>query len=103
MEKLQDVRHIVCRENRGRYRMRYLMPAMARFPYLLCIDSDARVVRPDFIRKYLSYAAAGTGDVIVGGLAPRAETVRDAGHREKDHGEDTFEESSGGGGEDLLC
>lgn len=80
MEKLQDVRHIVCRENRGRYRMRYLMPAMARFPYLLCIDSDARVVRPDFIRKYLSYAAAGTGDVIVGGLAPRAETVRDAGH-----------------------
>ena len=80
MEQLQNVRHIVCKENRGRYRMRYLMPTLARFPYLVCIDSDARVVRPDFIRKYLSYAESGTREVLVGGLASRPETVQDAGH-----------------------
>lgn len=80
MEQLPHVRHIVYKENRGRYRMRFLMPTLARFPYLLCIDSDARVVRPDFIRKYLSYAKAGTKDVLVGGLASRPETVQDAGH-----------------------
>lgn len=80
MSRLQGVRHVICRENRGRYRMRYWMPGLAQYPYLLCLDSDAKVVRGDFVEKYLEYARRGTEAVLVGGLAARPGDLSDPEH-----------------------
>lgn len=69
MTGLSCVQHIERKENVGRFKMRALLPGLAKYPYLLCMDSDARVVRSDYIEKYLGFARRGEKVVVTGGLA----------------------------------
>lgn len=69
MEKLENVRHIVREENVGWFKIRNFLPTQARYPYFLCLDSDAAVVRNDYVRKYADLALAGETSVVVGGKA----------------------------------
>ena len=68
MTELAHVRYEERKENVGRFKMRKLLPSLAQYPYLLCMDSDARVVREDYIRKYLDFARRGEKVVVTGGL-----------------------------------
>lgn len=67
MTGLSCVRHIERKENVGRFKIRALLPGLAKYPYLLCMDSDARVVRSDYIEKYLGFVRRGEKVVVVGG------------------------------------
>lgn len=51
--------------NVGRARIRNRLAQQARFPFLLFLDSDARLVRPDFLRQYVDRLPAG--GVLCGG------------------------------------
>lgn len=53
-------------ENRGRAAIRNELARMARYEYLLFIDSDAQVCSTDFLRRY--YLSAPDRSVVVGGL-----------------------------------
>ena len=68
MTELAHVRYEERKENVGRFKIRKLLPSLAQYPYLLCMDSDARVVREDYIRKYLDFARRGEKVVVTGGL-----------------------------------
>jgi Glycosyl transferase family 2 len=50
----KDVRYEELTENIGRARIRNKMAGMARFPWLLFLDCDSLVVRPDYIVSYLA-------------------------------------------------
>lgn len=68
MTELAHVRYMERKENVGRFKIRRLLPSLAQYPYLLCMDSDARVVREDYIQKYLDFARRGERVVVTGGL-----------------------------------
>lgn len=61
----EGVVYRVFRENQGRARIRNLLAADARFPYLLFLDGDSGVVDDDFIRNYLGGLRAGA--ILYGG------------------------------------
>ena len=66
LRNLCHCRYIENAQNVGRSRIRNLLAAEARFGLLLFMDSDAIVVRPAFIAKYLE--AAKQHDVVCGGI-----------------------------------
>ncbi len=67
INSMEHCRLIRRKENVGRPCNRNMLADSARYPYLLFIDADAEVCRPDFIRKYLSYCTPGC--CVVGGKA----------------------------------
>ena len=67
MLALAYVRYEERKENVGRFKIREFLPSLAQYPYLLCMDSDTRVVRKDYIEKYLDFARRGERAVVVGG------------------------------------
>ena len=67
MQTLAHVNYQERKENMGRFGMRKLLPSLARYPYLVCMDSDTQVIRQDYIRKYLDFALRGEKCVVVGG------------------------------------
>lgn len=57
------------RENAGRAAIRNFLGKEAKGDWLLFMDSDARVIKDDFIERYVeSINTCGDADVIVGGL-----------------------------------
>ena len=80
MTELAHVRHEERKENVGRFKMRKLLPSLAQYPYLLCMDSDTAVVREDYISKYLDFSRRGESVVVVGGKTEAAGGLPDAGH-----------------------
>ncbi len=52
---LPDVRHIIREKNVGRSAIRNFLAREAQYPHLLFIDSHMSVIRPDFLRTYLSH------------------------------------------------
>lgn len=52
---LPNVRHIIREENVGRSAIRNFLARKAQYPHLLFIDSHMSVIRPDFLRTYLSH------------------------------------------------
>lgn len=72
MASLPYVRYEERKENVGRFKIRKLLPSLAQYPYLLCMDSDTQVVRQDYIERYLDFARRGEKVVVVGGKTERA-------------------------------
>lgn len=68
---LPGCKYIELPENVGRARIRNILGRTAQYDWLLFIDSDARVLRSDFLSRYL--AASTKADVVYGGLAHPAE------------------------------
>lgn len=64
--ELEGCRALMQPQNRGRAAMRNLLVGESRGDYLLFIDSDARLIRPDFIATYL--AELPTRAVVCGGI-----------------------------------
>ena len=64
INSLPHCRLIECHENRGRAVIRNVLVQQAQYSYLLFIDSDMKVCRPDFILRYME----ASGDVVCGGL-----------------------------------
>lgn len=64
INKLSHCRYLICQQNKGRSAIRNYLSQQSIFPWLLFIDSDMVVCRPDFISHYLSTQ----GDVIDGGV-----------------------------------
>lgn len=67
MKELPQVRYLERKENVGWFKIRSLLPTLARYPYYVCMDSDSGVVRSDYIEKYLDFARRGEEAVVVGG------------------------------------
>ncbi len=67
--QLDYCRVINGKENIGRAYMLNEMSQYARFPFLLIVDSDARLVNDSFIEKYIQ--AAVSHDVVCGGIEVR--------------------------------
>ena len=65
IEQLEHCRYLIQPQNIGRAAIRNLLAKEAQYDWLLFIDSDMTVVRPDFISKYVSQHA----DVIDGGVS----------------------------------
>ena len=80
MTELAHVRYEERKENVGRFKMRKLLPSLAHYPYLLCMDSDTAVVCEDYVRKYLDFARRGERIVVVGGKTEAAGGLPDADH-----------------------
>lgn len=72
MTALDHVCYEERKENVGWFRIRKLLPSLAKYPYLLCMDSDTMVVREDYIKKYLDFALRGEKSVVVGGKTEAA-------------------------------
>lgn len=68
--ELTNCIHHVRRENIGLAATRNELAAMARYEWLLILDSDAVVERADFLRTYIN--SIGKAEVIVGGLYHRS-------------------------------
>jgi hypothetical protein len=62
--------------NLGRARIRNRLARRARFPFLLFLDSDARLARPDFLHRYVERLP--TGGVLCGGGIYQAEPPEDS-------------------------
>ena len=54
IKDLSYCRHIVRQENVGRAQIRNILAATARYPWLLFVDSDMKVVVEDFLLRYLN-------------------------------------------------
>lgn len=65
LDTLSNVRYLELPANVGRARIRNRLADMAAYPYLLFMDGDSRVVRPDYIETYLQ--ALHPAKVIYGG------------------------------------
>lgn len=64
---LSNCQHIICKENRGQATMRNELAAMARYDWIIFIDSDAKVIRGNhFLATYINNI--GKAQVIVGRL-----------------------------------
>lgn len=70
IEELSHCRHLVRKENVGRAAIRNELAATAQYDWLVLMDSDAQVEKPDFLRTYLQYL--GKAEVVVGGLYHQA-------------------------------
>lgn len=66
MTELPHCRHIQRRENVGRAAIRNLLMDEAQGDLLLFMDADGRVVRPDFVARYVE--AGQRHDVVCGGI-----------------------------------
>ena len=64
IEQLEHCRYLIQPQNIGRAAIRNLLAKEAQYDWSLFIDSDMTMVRPDFIRKYISEDA----DVLDGGV-----------------------------------
>lgn len=53
LNNLEDVRYVELAENIGRSRIRNRLADMARYPYLLFMDGDSKVIKMDFLANYL--------------------------------------------------
>ena len=65
IERWNNVRYLKLDHNLGRSAVRNLLAREARHEWLVFIDGDLAVDRPDFVEKY----ALSEGDVVVGGTA----------------------------------
>ena len=74
IEELQFCRRIIREKNVGRANMRNILGIEAKYPYLLFIDSDAVIEKPDFLACYID--AARDYEVVCGGLY-HADTLKD--------------------------
>ena len=63
---LSHCRHHVRKHNLGLAATRNELAEMAQYDWLLLIDSDAKVEKPDFLHTYLNHT--GKAEVVVGGL-----------------------------------
>ena len=68
MQQLEGVRYRELPENLGRAKIRNDLGQTARFPYILFMDCDSKVVREDFIEKYLGWLSIGFVVLLVGGF-----------------------------------
>jgi glycosyltransferase involved in cell wall biosynthesis len=66
IEQWQFCQYMIQSQNMGRAAIRNFLAKQAQYDWLLFIDSDMTVVRPDFISKYISLEDA---DVIDGGVS----------------------------------
>jgi glycosyltransferase involved in cell wall biosynthesis len=64
IEKLENVRYIIRKENVGRACIRNFLAQQAQYKWLLFLDSDVTIDRSRFIQKYLEQ----NFDVILGGI-----------------------------------
>lgn len=64
IESLCHVRYLVREHNVGRSAIRNVLAREARCEWLVFIDGDLQVSRPDFVESY----ARSSGDVVVGGV-----------------------------------
>ena len=55
LEKQENIRYIRHEKNHGRSKTRNELADAAKFPFLLFLDCDARIKRPDYIAKYLEF------------------------------------------------
>ncbi len=62
---LENVQYAELEQNTGRSAIRNKLVETARFPYLIFLDCDSKIVRPGFIRDYHSHLSPGT--VLYGG------------------------------------
>jgi glycosyltransferase involved in cell wall biosynthesis len=60
MEAWEGVAYREMPENLGRARIRNRLAAAAQYPYLLFMDGDSKVIRPDYIKKYVAHLAPDT-------------------------------------------
>lgn len=72
IDELSHCRHIIRRENVGRARVRNMLAEEAKGEWLLFMDSDGRVVRDDFIEKYIGAMNEQT-DLVLGGWTQPSE------------------------------
>ncbi|MBQ9665470.1 MAG: glycosyltransferase family 2 protein [Bacteroidaceae bacterium] len=66
IEELSHCRHIIRKENVGRAAIRNVLIRIAKGELLLMMDADGRVVREDFLAKYVE--AGKEHDVVCGGI-----------------------------------
>lgn len=66
MEELSHCHHYIRKENMGQAATRNELAAMAKYDWLLFIDSDAMVEKPDFLDTYIYNIEKA--EVVVGGL-----------------------------------
>ena len=66
--ELSQCRHIINKQNVGRARIINFLVKEARGEWCVIMDSDAKVVSDDFIKRYISYSRENY-DVVVGSLA----------------------------------
>lgn len=71
MVELPHCKHHIRKENIGRAATRNELAEMAKYEWLLIIDSDAKVEKEDFLHTYLTHI--GKAEVVVGGLYHQAE------------------------------
>jgi glycosyltransferase involved in cell wall biosynthesis len=77
---LPHVRYTELDRNLGRLHVRLHLASLARFEWLLFIDSDSRIIRDDFLAAYVR-ALDESSQVIVGGRVYEDEQPRDCRHR----------------------
>lgn len=75
-----EVVYIQNEQNKGRSKVRNHLAQVARYPYLIFMDCDANVCRPDYLSVYIQHiqsrSSSGKPFVVLGGLCYR-ETMPD--------------------------
>ena len=66
LQSLSNVIYIELKDNIGRAKIRNFLAETAKYPYLLFMDCDVKVIDNQFIRKYIDILPA---DVVIGGYA----------------------------------
>lgn len=64
--ELSNCRHVVRKDNTGQAVLRNDLARMAKYNWIVFIDSDAQVDNADYLANYVKYI--GKADVVVGGL-----------------------------------
>lgn len=67
IKELSNCRHIINKDNLGRARIINFLIRESKGDWCIIMDSDAKVVTPDFINKYVAYTKENN-DVVVGSL-----------------------------------
>ena len=83
LTEMTHVRYLQLEENVGRSRIRNMLASKARYEHLLFMDSDARIIRPDYLSTYIGMI--GRERVICGGTAYLADPPADAACRLRWH------------------
>ena len=66
LQSLPNVVYIGLKENIGRAKIRNFLAKTTKYPYLLFMDCDVKVIDNQFVKKYLDILPA---DVVIGGYA----------------------------------
>ncbi|MEQ9187934.1 MAG: glycosyltransferase [Cryomorphaceae bacterium] len=74
LDELPFVRYLASKENLGRSKVRNRLEEEARFDNLLFLDCDGKVVREDYLHRYVQI---GDYDVVYGGREYPAEAPKD--------------------------